>query len=69
MKEFKDLPVKQKYDILQTAVKAQLEYYKEALNRIEEKEVFIGTPIYSYNMGRKQEIEQFIESLERWTEE
>lgn len=69
MKEFKDLPVKQKYDILQTAIKAQLKYYKEALVRIEKNEIFIGTPIYSYHMGRKQEIEQFIESLERWAEE
>jgi len=69
MKEFKDLTVKQKYDIIQTAIKAQLKYYKEALGRIEEKEMFIGTPIYSYNMGRKTEIEQFINSLERWAEE
>ena len=69
MKEFKDLPVKQKYDILQTAIKAQLKYYKEALNRIEAKETYIGLPIYSYHMGRKQEIEQFIESLERWAKE
>lgn len=69
MKDFKDLPVKQKYDILQTAIKAQLKYYNEALNRIEAKEIYIGTPIYSYNMGRKQEIEQFKESLERWAEE
>lgn len=69
MKEFKDLPVKQKYDILQTAIKAQLKYYNEALGRIESKETFIGLSIYSYHMGRKQEIEQFIESLERWAEE
>lgn len=69
MKEFKDLPIKQKYDILQTAIKAQLKYYKEALGRIEEKEMYIGTPIYSYNMGRKQVIEQVIESFERWAEE
>lgn len=69
MKEFKDLPVKQKYDIIQTAIKAQLKYYKEALGRIEEKEMYIGTPIYSYNMGRKQVIEQVIESFERWAEE
>lgn len=68
MKEFKDLPVKQKYDILQTAIKAQLKYYNEALGRIESKEIYIGTPIYSYHMGRKQEIEQFINSLERWAE-
>ena len=69
MKEFKDLPVKQKYDILQTAIKAQLKYYKGALVRIDEKYISIGTNLYSYNMGRKQEIEQFIESLERWAEE
>jgi hypothetical protein len=69
MKEFKDLPIKQKYDILQTAIKAQLKYYKEALGRIEEREMYIGTPIYSYNMGRKQVIEQVIESFERWAEE
>lgn len=69
MKEFKDLSVKQKYDILQTAIKAQLKYYKEALGRIEEKEINSGTAIYAYHMGRKQEIEQFIESLERWAEE
>lgn len=68
MKEFKDLSIKQKYDILQTAINAQLKYYKEALGRIEEKETVIGIPIYSYHMGRKQEIEQFIESLERWAE-
>lgn len=69
MKEFKDLSVKQKYDIIQTAIKAQLKYYKEALDRIEAKEVYIGTPIYSYHMGRKAEIEKFINSLERWAEE
>jgi hypothetical protein len=71
MKEFKDLPIKQKYDILQTAIKAQLKYYKEDLGRIEEREIdmFIGNPIYSYNMGRKQVIEQVIESFERWAEE
>lgn len=69
MKEFKDLTVKQKYDIIQTAIKAQLKYYKEALGRIEAKEIYIGTPIYSYHMGRKTEIEQFINSLERWAEE
>ena len=69
MKKFEDLPVKQKYDILQTAIKAQLKYYKEALARIEKNEVFTGTAIYSYHMGRKQEIEQFIKSLERWAEE
>ena len=69
MKEFKDLPIKQKYDILQTAIKAQLKYYKEDLGRIEKKEMYIGTPIYSYNMGRKQVIEQVIESFERWAEE
>ena len=69
MKEFKDLPVNQKYDILQTAIKAQLKYYNEALGRIEAKEIYIGTPIYAYNMGRKQVIEQIIESFERWAEE
>ncbi len=68
MKEFKDLPVKQKYDILQTAIKAQLKYYNEALGRIEEKEIYGGTSIYAYHIGRKQEIEQFIKSLERWAE-
>jgi hypothetical protein len=69
MKEFKDLSVKQKYDIIQTAIKAQLKYYKEALGRIEEREIYSGTPIYAYHIGRKQEIEQFIKSLERWAEE
>ena len=70
MKEFKDLPVKQKYDILQTAIKAQLKYYKEALVRIEEIEKKeTGALIFSFHMGRKQEIEQFIESLERWSKE
>lgn len=74
MKEFKDLSVKQKYDILQTAFKAQLEYYKEALGRCEaeidrQKETLITTSIYAYSLGRKQEIEQFINSLERWAEE
>lgn len=69
MKEFKDLPINQKYDIIQTAIKVQLKYYKEALGRIEAKEMFIGTPIYSYHLGRKNEIEQFIKSLERWAEE
>lgn len=69
MKEFKDLSVKQKYDIIQTAIKAQLQYYKEALDRIEANEMFVGTPIYSYNMGRKAEIEVFIKCLERWAEE
>lgn len=68
MKEFKDLPVKQKYDILQTGIKAQLKYYKEALDRCETGEN-IPIPIYSYNMGRKQVIEQVIESFERWAEE
>jgi len=69
MKEFKDLSVRQKYDIIQTAIKAQLKYYKEALGRIDRKEIYFGTSIYAYNMGRKQEIESFIESLERWAEE
>jgi hypothetical protein len=69
MKEFKDLSVRQKYDILQTAITAQLKYYNEALKRIETKEEYIGTALYSYHMGRKQEIESFIESLERWAEE
>lgn len=69
MKEFKDLSVEQKYDILQTAIKAQLKYYKEALGRIEKKEIYSGTSIYAYHIGRKQEIEQFIKSLERWAEE
>ena len=74
MKEFKDLSVKQKYDIIQTAIKAQLQYYKEALERCEaeidrQKETLFTTSIYAYSLGREAEIRQFIESLERWAEE
>jgi len=74
MKEFKDLPINQKYDILQTAIKAQLKYYKEALGRCEaeidrQKETLITTSIYAYSLDREAEIRQFIESLERWAEE
>ena len=74
MKEFKDISVKQKYDIIQTGIKAQLKYYKEALERCEaeidrQKETLFTTPIYAYSLGREAEIRQFIESLERWAEE